>query len=802
MATAPMTTDPSRLSFAKVAASAGKDNVALASFAKIAASSTSVRDTRSENIAPTVHKNKDTNMPSATRNDTGSMATLKETGTSTNDQSSKKRTITESKPTAAKKESDLADAVKAMHIRDITPSLVVNGSGIAPPTHKRDLGEGFPEDPFQRTESGSDLGTKPPSLDGKSITSGTTFALDEKESLRPDDSASVKAAEDDDTFSGRGSIVAGSRIGSEAAARAYRAQFYEAPDRRSIQLMQERQTQGIVTPQSGSSGQQTTDDKSKPLVGPSGSTEAAFTLFYRQTPDEKLLEALESPKDRIFLLRLEKDVIEFVKDSKEPFIDLPPCNSFCRMLTHKLADYYHMTHQVDAVVGAVRIFRTPFCRIPPSLTSISNPPTTGNTPPPNLPAMKIMRRGGDGDTGPSPSKATSETGSDGKEKAQSAKEKLSREEREAVYLAARERIFGKEDKSGEATPETDEGNEMSRSSSVSTKDKGKRGKVGKQRRDDSESFDVRSQYTPYFPQQQNQPAWIPTQNFGAMGVQQYNGVMPNNYQNQMQPQYAPPPQPFNPAMMSNGNMQPYNNMTPPQFPQQSQPRYQPHSAPITTYGTPAQSPQPPQQWIPQNQYPGGQYQSRGPVAGGPPNTIPYAFGQLPSTVNPADPKSQHPIPGSFINRHAFNPKTQSFVPGSQGLPIPQPMSHHGSPHHGSPHHGSPHLSYSNFSPPQQQYGAGMGYSMARQGSNSSLPSYHASPHMAHRPMMHQNMPQGLPQGLSQGHLQGLPQGLPQAMPHGMPPGMPQGMVPNGQVGSHLPNFGNPATLPPKPPTGV
>ena len=37
--------------------------------------------------------------------------------------------------------------------------------------------------------------------------------------------------------------------------------------------------------------------------------------------------------------------------------------------------------------------------------------------------MKIMRRGGDGDTGPSPSKATSETGSDGKEKAQSAKEK-------------------------------------------------------------------------------------------------------------------------------------------------------------------------------------------------------------------------------------------------------------------------------------------------------------------------------------------------------------------------------------------
>lgn len=104
-------------------------------------------------------------------------------------------------------------------------------------------------------------------------------------------------------------------------------------------------------------------------------------------------------------------------------MDLPPSNSFCRMLTHKLADYYHMTHQVDAgaVLGAVRIFRTPFCRLPPPLISISNPPTTGNTPPPSVPTMKIMRRGGD--TGPSPSKATSEVGSDGKEKSQAAKEK-------------------------------------------------------------------------------------------------------------------------------------------------------------------------------------------------------------------------------------------------------------------------------------------------------------------------------------------------------------------------------------------
>ena len=43
--------------------------------------------------------------------------------------------------------------------------------------------------------SSSDGSGKPPSIDGKSVASATTFALDEKESLRPDDSASLSAVE-------------------------------------------------------------------------------------------------------------------------------------------------------------------------------------------------------------------------------------------------------------------------------------------------------------------------------------------------------------------------------------------------------------------------------------------------------------------------------------------------------------------------------------------------------------------------------------------------------------------------------
>ncbi|KAF4628086.1 hypothetical protein G7Y89_g10070 [Cudoniella acicularis] len=772
MATTPMSADTSRLSFAKVAASAGKDNVALSSFAKVAVPG-SVRALKKENMS--LQSQKETELQDTSIHPLGILANA--------DISAEKKLSVpeEDRPILVARappvsDSNLVDAVKALTvnvgIESQMPSLVVNGSGTgARNTRKKpEATDSFSEDPFQRTDSGSELGTKPPSLDGKSITSGTTFALDEKESLRPDDSASVKAAEDDDTFSGRGSIVAGSRIGSEAAGRAYRAQFYEAPDRR-MQPMPERQSQGVNTPQSGSSDQQTTDDgkSNKPLIGPSGVPDA-FNLFYRQTPDEKLLEALESPKDRIFLLRLEQDLQKFVIDSK----------------------------------------------LPPSLTSISNPPTSGNTPPPTMPAMKIMRRGGDGDTGPSPSKATSETGSDGKDKSLSAKEKLSREEREAAYNRARERIFGKDEKNGEITPENEDSNEMSRSSSVSTKDRSsqnRKPKPAKQRRDDSDSFDVRSQYTPFFPQPQ-MPTWTPTPHYSPVAPQPFNGPVQNLYQNPMPPQFTAPAQQFSSSSMNNGNMQVYNPV-PQQYPQTSQPRFQPHSAPITAYGSPVQpAPIATQQWQqPQQPLYQSPYQPRGPVATGPPNSIPYAFGQLPSTVNPADPKSQHPIPGSF-NRHAFNPKTQSFVPGNTGIPTPQPMSHHGSPHHGSPHHGSPHLTYNTYTPPQQ-FGNGMGYNMARQGSNNSLPSYHASPHMAHRPMMHQGMHQGMQQGMPQGLPQGLPQGMPhvmvQGMPHGLPQGLPQGMhsmqgiqgMPqNGQMGNHLPNYGNPSTLPPKPPTGV
>ncbi|RYP55287.1 hypothetical protein DL768_000042 [Monosporascus sp. mg162] len=565
-----------------------------------------------------------------------------------------------------------------------TPSLVVNGSSSGPSPAKSqgqtDTGTSGSDDHSQRADSNSETGAKAPSLDGKSVTSGTTFALDEKESLRPDDSASVKAAaEDDEIYSIRSSLITTSRIGSEVA-RVHRLRIGDMPERRIVKTVTEVQDQGVLTPQSGASGQQQQAGNPQNLTLAPNAVPSDYTSVYGQHPDEKLLEAMQSPKDRLFLLRLEQDVINFVQTSK-----------------------------------------------------------------------------------------------------------LTREEREEAYNRARERIFGTTEKQGESNTE-DDSNGVSRASSVSAKDKsnlGKRGKTGKQRRDDSESFDSRSQYTAYYPSQQ--PNWTPQ--YVPIGNPQFNGQLHQPYQNPMAQPYPAAPQPYATVMPNNAYPQ-YGNMpAPPPGP----PRYPSSNGSMGAYGPPMQT-TPPQAWQPGvNQAPSpGPYQSRGPQAPQPPgnmgpmNGIPYAYGQLPANANPHDPKSQHPIPGSY-NRHAFNPKTQSFVPGNGMSPGQPPLAPYsmGGPH-GSPQIGSPHMAYSGFSspvPPTQPYMGGPGYGMSRQGSNNSLPAYHPPHYMSQHPSSH------------------LPQ-MPPQMPNkpGIHPGPSTGP---GQAFSHLPNYSNPpATLPQKPPSGI
>ncbi len=84
---------------------------------------------------------------------------------------------------------------------------------------------------------------------------------------------------------------------------------------------------------------------------------------------------------------------------------------------------------------------------------------------------------------------------------------------------------------------------------------------------------------------------------------------------------------------------------PPLHSQWSQSYYQsPYQGPTTQYQLPTSQQQ--------------QYQ-HGTV---PPSSIPYPYGQLPFQPGQHNQNQQHPLPGSF-NRQAFNPRTQSFIPG-------------------------------------------------------------------------------------------------------------------------------------------
>ena len=227
------------------------------------------------------------------------------------------RKLTDATARVTQNMNDLGISSKAVNPTS-TPSLVVNGSSNLAPgdSHSKvDSTTAVSDEVSQRADSNSEIGTKAPSLDGKSITSGTTFALDEKESLRPDDSASVKAAEDDEAFSVRGSQMTASRMGSEIA-RVHRLRLGDMPEKRIIQLLPEVVVeQGVATPQSNSSGVPPTAEKQQILASVSQNPDA-FNSMYAQNPDEKLLEAMASPKDRLFLLRLEQDVINFVQSSK------------------------------------------------------------------------------------------------------------------------------------------------------------------------------------------------------------------------------------------------------------------------------------------------------------------------------------------------------------------------------------------------------------------------------------------------------------------------------------------------------
>lgn len=359
---------------------------------------------------------------------------------------------------------------------------------------------------------------------------------------------------------------------------------------------------------------------------------------------------------------------------------------------------------------------------------------SANTPPVDLPARKIMRRVDDTKSGTNttansenPSKATSEAGgseggNDGGAKSKD-KSAMTREEREARYKEARQRIFGSAQSDGndstDAAPSAEE-KDASRSSSASGKKKNK-----KQRNfDDDDGFEARSRFNAYYPGQ------FPGPGYAGDGTVYYNGFpgpVPNAQYAPMHSNTSPPPGYNNgyPVMMPQDSHaqyawnQQYSSTNPPMMypnygsvqngydlsnefqrgmqsfqsagmPNQMTPKMA--SASMAGFSDPYAQPPPSVALNPAWQQPSyhgsqGPYGPPGPgnrpmsapaPAQGPLRGGAYPYGQFPAAYNGKANRNQHPIPGSY-QRQQFNPQSQAFVPGGHNMPFQMPSNMGGGP---------------------------------------------------------------------------------------------------------------------------
>ncbi|KIW97191.1 uncharacterized protein Z519_02583 [Cladophialophora bantiana CBS 173.52] len=597
-------------------------------------------------------------------------------------------------------------------------SLVEDASLVSGGPQSAESGESLEDDQSHLSNSS----TKQQSFDTKSMASVTTFAMDEKESIRPDDSASVRAAEDEDA----------SNAPHREDLSASNARVTSRPNNSGVTIAARRYHTLTLTnpPRFGDLPLPIIQAENADRQPPSeGSIEQPRELHERASslplaPDEKLLDALATPKDRLPLLQLEEKFLAFIAIPGNDFLDLPPQNSFTRLLTHKLADYYSLAHHINEDGTSIRIFRSPNVSMPTPLHVLAQSIPAGPSQPPSAAGFKIMRRVGlgprqgsaDASTPASssvPSKATSEAGLETNSEEgiispvegtpNKDKSKLTREEREAQYKAARDRIFGdfQESVTSESASTGENSASMSRSSSSSGKRKARKHKTPK-----DDSFEARSAFIPsYAPmhvshmQAQYQPHYSdpayhgPYQspgggfggnmNYSSTPTQAYPNFDSSMSYNSAPMGYGPNgSQHFSPAeswsSMQTASSNGYFNYS--ASPTTYQQNISPMIAQMNNQFMPSSHPgmQQPQNWMsnqfqaPYPQPQGSQSSSMNGWSSYQPsatvnNPTNYGYGQLPSQNFGSN--ANHPYNAQYSNpstypRSLFNPQTRSFVPSN------------------------------------------------------------------------------------------------------------------------------------------
>ncbi|NWW99597.1 R3HD1 protein, partial [Caloenas nicobarica] len=80
---------------------------------------------------------------------------------------------------------------------------------------------------------------------------------------------------------------------------------------------------------------------------------------------EFLVNTLKNnPRDRMTLLKLEQEILDFIGNNEVPRKKFPPMTSYHRMLLHRVAAYFGLEHNVDQSGKAVIVNKTSNTRIP------------------------------------------------------------------------------------------------------------------------------------------------------------------------------------------------------------------------------------------------------------------------------------------------------------------------------------------------------------------------------------------------------------------------------------------------------
>ncbi|CAH1757448.1 11896_t:CDS:10, partial [Entrophospora sp. SA101] len=166
--------------------------------------------------------------------------------------------------------------------------------------------------------------------------------------------------------------------------------------------------------------------------------------------DGFLLAALKSPKDRLFLLKLDQEMERFIIDENRSRLEFPPMNSYQRLIIHRVAQYFKLSHVVDTSGKAVVLYKSIETQIP--ILRFSDLLEQEDDEKPEK-SVKIMRRQQQRSINPNdPDNNNCEAGE---------RKILSIEEREAAYLKARARIFKDLDQPNVMNGQLEENNEDS-----------------------------------------------------------------------------------------------------------------------------------------------------------------------------------------------------------------------------------------------------------------------------------------------------------------------------------------------------